>query len=296
MLTLAARAIGRRTVLASRTCGDGSSTFVRETARAPQAAVAFRDADRAAIGELAADSQREADELLGNQIPETILMAKLARDHGAFASSSFGAGFGGSVWALVPAAEAAAFGERWIARLRTADAAHRQGARGSPRARARPPRKLCLTDPLTKMTRKCVFRCGSRHSSLLISISCSSQPPAPAMPPFDTTISVKDLMANVIDPTADVVWESVGTIMTKEGTFEKAPANDDEWNAVKASAITLVEVGNLLMMPARSGGNRRMDQAGAGADRAKQARHQGRRSARQGGDRSTSAPTSTKPA
>ena len=89
----------------------------------------------------------------------------------------------------------------------------------------------------------------------LISISCSSQPPAPALPPFDTTISVKDLMANVMDPTADIVWESVGTIMTKEGTFEKAPANDDEWNAVKAGAITLVESGNLLLIPARSGGN-----------------------------------------
>ena len=62
---------------------------------------------------LSSDSQREADELLGNQIPETILMAKLAREHGAFASSSFGAGFGGSVWALVPATEAAVFGERW---------------------------------------------------------------------------------------------------------------------------------------------------------------------------------------
>jgi galactokinase len=89
--------------------------FVRETGRAPQAAVAFQTADHAAIGELSAESQREADELLGNQIPETILMAKLARELGAFAASSFGAGFGGSVWALVPATEAAAFGERWSA-------------------------------------------------------------------------------------------------------------------------------------------------------------------------------------
>jgi galactokinase len=89
--------------------------FVRESARAPQAAVAFRDADRAAVGELAEASQREADELLGNQIPETILMSKLAREHGAFAASNFGAGFGGSVWALVPAAEAGAFGDRWTA-------------------------------------------------------------------------------------------------------------------------------------------------------------------------------------
>ena len=75
------------------------------------------------------------------------------------------------------------------------------------------------------------------------------------MPPFDSSISMKDLMANVVDPTADVVWDSVGTIYTKDGAFEKAPATDDEWNVVKAKAMTLVEVGNLLMMPSRSAGN-----------------------------------------
>ncbi len=75
------------------------------------------------------------------------------------------------------------------------------------------------------------------------------------MPPFDTSVSMKDLMENLMDPAADVVWESVGTIMTKEGTFERAPANDDEWNQVKAGAITLVEAGNLLLIPARTGGS-----------------------------------------
>jgi galactokinase len=87
--------------------------FVRETARGPQAERAFRDGDRNALGELSAESQREADTLLGNQIPETILMAKVARDLGAFGASSFGAGFGGSVWAAVPLADATAFGEEW---------------------------------------------------------------------------------------------------------------------------------------------------------------------------------------
>ena len=90
------------------------SHFVRENARPVRAAVAFRDADEAALGQLAADSQREAHELLGNQIPETIMLAELARHAGAFASSSFGAGFGGSVWAAVRAVDAQRFGQEWV--------------------------------------------------------------------------------------------------------------------------------------------------------------------------------------
>ena len=89
----------------------------------------------------------------------------------------------------------------------------------------------------------------------LLNASCSAKPAPPAMPPFDTTTSVKDLMANLVDPTADIVWDSVGTISTAEGTFEKAPATNDEWDDVKAGAMTLVEIGNLLMLPARSGNN-----------------------------------------
>lgn len=87
--------------------------FVRETARGPKAAAAFRNADRDALGHLSGESQRDAHELLGNQIPETITLAGLARDIGAFGASSFGAGFGGSVWAAVPTADAQRFGEEW---------------------------------------------------------------------------------------------------------------------------------------------------------------------------------------
>ena len=89
--------------------------FINETARAPLARAAFDGGDRNAIGHLAADSQREAAHLLGNQIPETILLTDLARQFGAFAASSFGAGFGGSVWALVSSADARQFGADWVA-------------------------------------------------------------------------------------------------------------------------------------------------------------------------------------
>ena len=66
---------------------------------------------------------------------------------------------------------------------------------------------------------------------------------------------MKDLMLNVIDPAADGIWESVGTIMTIEGTFEKAPQTDDDWAVVRMHAIQLSEAGNLLMLPARSNGS-----------------------------------------
>jgi galactokinase len=75
--------------------------FVAEDRRVPQAAAACRAADRAAISHLAEGSQLDADTLLGNQVPETAALAALARACGAFAATSFGAGFGGSVWALV---------------------------------------------------------------------------------------------------------------------------------------------------------------------------------------------------
>jgi galactokinase len=87
--------------------------FIREDARIPLALEAFRDADTEAIDRLSADSQRDAEMLLGNQIPETAALAGSARGLGAFAASSFGAGFGGSVWALVHRKAALEFATRW---------------------------------------------------------------------------------------------------------------------------------------------------------------------------------------
>jgi galactokinase len=92
--------------------------FVGEDGRIPQALDAFRDGDGARLGALSDATQRDADELLGNQIPETRVLASLARRHGAIAASSFGAGFGGSVWAVVPNADAPSFTDAWVAAYR----------------------------------------------------------------------------------------------------------------------------------------------------------------------------------
>ncbi len=67
------------------------------------------------LGELAARSQQGAEKGLHNQVPETISLVELARSLGATAASSFGAGFGGSVWAIVPREKAELFMTRWSA-------------------------------------------------------------------------------------------------------------------------------------------------------------------------------------
>ena len=89
--------------------------FIREDARIDAAVDAFRAADHERLAHLAAESQTDAETLLGNQIPATIALARSAATLGAFASCSFGAGFGGSVWALVEGAKAYEFARRWHA-------------------------------------------------------------------------------------------------------------------------------------------------------------------------------------
>ena len=91
--------------------------------------------------------------------------------------------------------------------------------------------------------------------ALMVLVSCSSQAPASAQPPFQPTANMKDLMLNVLDPAADGIWESVGTIVDAQGSHERFPQSDDEWAVVRMHAIQLAESGNLLMLPSRSGGS-----------------------------------------
>jgi len=86
----------------------------------PSAGDALAAGDLPALGRLVDLSQKLAEGFLGNQVPETVFLARAARELGAAAASSFGAGFGGSVWALVRCDEAERFLADWAARYRGA--------------------------------------------------------------------------------------------------------------------------------------------------------------------------------
>lgn len=86
----------------------------------PGASAALRDGDLAAFGQIVDRSQHYSEHYLGNQVPETVYLQASARRLGASAASAFGAGFGGSVWALVPSAQAEDFAQRWLGDYRQA--------------------------------------------------------------------------------------------------------------------------------------------------------------------------------
>ena len=82
-----------------------------------------------------------------------------------------------------------------------------------------------------------------------VTAACSTQA---AMPPFKTTVTVEQLMEGPVAHGAEVYWNSVSTIVDKEGVHEHFPTNDEEWEAVWAGALTVAESGNLMMMPGRA--------------------------------------------
>ncbi len=74
---------------------------------------------------------------------------------------------------------------------------------------------------------------------------------ATPQPEYRATATVQEIMKSIIDPSADVVWGSVGTIMDAEGTHERAPQTEEEWAEVRRHIITLIEASNLLLVPGR---------------------------------------------
>jgi len=81
--------------------------------------------------------------------------------------------------------------------------------------------------------------------AVLLTSACSRQPA------FKPVGSVRQIMQATIQPSSEVLFEAVGTIVSSSGVEEIAPKNDEEWANVRNNALTLAESGNLLMMGSR---------------------------------------------
>jgi hypothetical protein len=62
---------------------------------------------------------------------------------------------------------------------------------------------------------------------------------------------ISDIMAIEVDPSADALWASVGTVVTKSGTKNNRPTTDKQWDELRGRAVILIEAANLLLVDGR---------------------------------------------
>lgn len=56
----------------------------------------------------------------------------------------------------------------------------------------------------------------------------------------------REIMATMVDPSANYIWRSVSTVVTAEGAKETFPRNDAAWKDLRQAAVRLGAGGTLL--------------------------------------------------
>lgn len=95
---------------------------------------------------------------------------------------------------------------------------------------------------------------------IVATFACSSPqkpaPPAPVQAPapklwgdMTPVVSVKELMRDFIDPASDYVFDSIGTVITKQGRVEKMPKTDEDWDKIRQGGVMMAEGAYLLKVP-----------------------------------------------
>ena len=85
---------------------------------------------------------------------------------------------------------------------------------------------------------------------LIVAGSCRKEEP-PKGPEYLATSSIREIMGSMVMPSADVLWSAVSSTVSDKGVEEKAPRTDQEWNDVRAKAITIIEASDLILIPGR---------------------------------------------
>ena len=93
-----------------------------------------------------------------------------------------------------------------------------------------------------------VLGVGAARSQTARSQTTAVKPDANGYIPQATIIEIMD---SLVMPSAQSVWDAVAIDVTEKGTIEKKPQNDEEWAALRGTAVALAEATNLLVVPGR---------------------------------------------
>ena len=95
-------------------------------------------------------------------------------------------------------------------------------------------------------------------ATALVIQSCNRTPEVAEAPPpapgadMTAVVSVRELMANLIDPLSDNIFDAVGSDVTAKGVVETKPTTDEDWAKIRQGAIVLAESSNLLKLPRKA--------------------------------------------
>ncbi len=92
-------------------------------------------------------------------------------------------------------------------------------------------------------------------SGLLAACSGADETAATASgdtPAYNTTLNVQEIMALVLEPASDILWDSGGWVLDASGYEELYPTTDEGWDYVRAQAAVVAESGNMLALPGRA--------------------------------------------
>jgi hypothetical protein len=116
------------------------------------------------------------------------------------------------------------------------------------------------------LTSRPIRWCAGMLTLNLLTPACSSQPAqtpsrspqisSAASPPalrlwgdLKPVVSVKELMRDMLDPAADNIFDAVKIVSTRQGTVERSPKTDEDWDKIRIGAVTLAEGVYLLKIP-----------------------------------------------
>lgn len=97
-------------------------------------------------------------------------------------------------------------------------------------------------------------------ATLSVLLAACSQPQESSEPTvtesaYNTSLNVQQIMALVLEPASDILWDSGGWVLDAAGYEELYPTTDDGWEYVRAQAAIVVESGNSLALPGRAEDN-----------------------------------------
>jgi hypothetical protein len=97
--------------------------------------------------------------------------------------------------------------------------------------------------------------CQEKVAPTEVAAPAAARPAAAAVTVLPTILKpvagISDIMAAEVDPSADALWESVGTVVTQSGTKNSHPTTDKQWNELRSRAVVLIEAANLLLVDGR---------------------------------------------